>query len=125
MNMRKNTLIIVFIIMALSLFTACGDGNSELAGKWEGVSSEGMFLVEPWSKNIHGEIYLELFSDGIGAFLHEITVIPFNWTAERGRFMITMDTAAYIWDYDISNADLTLTEQRGEDMLISIFRRTD
>jgi len=125
MNTRKIALIIFFVIMATLLLTACGDDKSELTGKWEGVSVVGMMLVEPWSKEIHGEIYLELFSDGIGAFLHGISVIPFNWTAERGRFMITMDKAAYIWDYDISNADLELTEQRGDDTLISIFRRTD
>ena len=98
------------LILAIVLLSACGGGSSPLVGRWEAVSVEFIQDGESSTETLdQGELGIEFFSDGNGAFIERHHTDRFTWSAENGRLMITDNRDTSIVDYSISRSTLTIT----------------
>jgi hypothetical protein len=97
---RKNTMLMVCIVLGLGLILAGCSGSSILVGRWDLV--EGSTWGNPEE--------MELLKNGTGI----VDEMGITWKAENGRFYITHPLMAFSSSYKVSGSTLTLTTNDGE-----------
>jgi len=88
---------ILLLLAIIVTFFGCGGGSSALVGKWQHAGG-------------HTGLDLELLKDGT-AIADRGTAA--TWRAEGGRFFLTLHGQTMPFNYKVSGATLTLTDDNG------------
>ncbi|MCL1883567.1 MAG: hypothetical protein FWF81_07445 [Defluviitaleaceae bacterium] len=84
--------------------------SASLLNRWIGIYSKAIRGdVSDVEYLYEGDLGLDFFSDGNGALTEWGRVLPFTWSAEGNRLMMTQGRDTILADYEISGSTLTIS----------------
>ncbi|MBQ1351880.1 MAG: hypothetical protein IIY71_04070 [Oscillospiraceae bacterium] len=109
MKVSKALALILVLVLACSLFAACGAGggsSNPLVGDWASETFDGKFIYT-------------FNDDGTGNYDAAGTAMPFTYTDEDGKLTILYDgnDIPFETEYTISGKTLTIKDSLGNDVV--------